>query len=124
MRCFRWRITNSSGRSSCGASAEQVEPYFQHYLEHYILPDGNFLYNTQDQVEAPLNAGIFLENSARAYDYTQNLEALRKRLPVLRKMIDFVVRRYRYTQQTFPRRRPSPWSDLGLARGGQWRSAE
>jgi hypothetical protein len=84
-----------------GLSA-QVEPYFQHYLEHYILPDGNFLYNTQEQVEAPLNAGIFLENSARAYDYTQNLEALRKRLPVLRKLIDFVVRRYRYAQQAFP----------------------
>jgi hypothetical protein len=81
--------------------AEQVNPYFQHYLDHYILPDGNFLYNTQDQVEAPLNAGIFLENSARAYDYTGDLEALRARLPVLRKMIDFVVRRYRYTQQTF-----------------------
>ena len=31
-----------------------------------------------------------------------NLEALRKRLPVLRRMIDFVVRRYRYTQETFP----------------------
>jgi len=81
---------------------EQAEPYFQHYLDHYILPDGNFLYNTQDQVEAPLNAGIFLENSARAYDYTQNLEALHKRLPVLRRLIDFVVRRYRYTQETFP----------------------
>jgi hypothetical protein len=53
-------------------------------------------------VEAPLNAGIFLANSARAFHYTQNLEALRKRLPVLRKMIDFVVRRYRYTQETFP----------------------
>src|SRR5208283_6072950 len=81
--------------------SEQVEPYFQHYLEHYILPDGNFLYNSQDQVEAPLNAGISLENSARAYDYTQNLEAFRKRLPVLRILIDFVVRRYRYTQETF-----------------------
>jgi hypothetical protein len=81
---------------------EQVEPYFQHYLDHYILSDGNFLYNTQDQVEAPLNAGIFLETSARAYDYTQNLEAFHKRLPVLRKMIDFVVRRYRYAQEAFP----------------------
>ena len=82
--------------------SEQVEPYFQHYLDHYILPDGNFLYNTQDQVEAPLNAGIFLENSARAYDCTGNLEALRKRLPILRRMIDFVVRRYRFSQETFP----------------------
>ncbi|MHB8655729.1 MAG: hypothetical protein ACYDA9_17835 [Terriglobia bacterium] len=79
----------------------EVEPYFQHYLNHYILPDGNFLYNTQDQVEAPLNAGIFLENSARAYDYTHNLEELRKRLPILRRMIDFVLRRYRYSKETF-----------------------
>ncbi len=99
---------------------DQVEPYFQHYLQHYILPDGNFLYNTQDQVEAPLNAGIFLENSARAYDYTQNLEALRQRLPVLRRMIDFVIRRYRYSQQTFPASDPrrgliwgSPEADNG-----------
>ena len=100
--------------------ADQVEPYFQHYLEHYILPDGNFLYNTQDQVEAPLNAGIFLENSARAYDYTQNLDALRQRLPVLRSVLDFVVRRYRYSQQIFPASDPrhgliwgSPEADNG-----------
>jgi len=82
--------------------AGHVEPYFQHYLDHYILPDGNFLYNTQDQVEAPLNAGVLLENSARAYDYTQNLEALRRRLPVVRRLIDFVVRRYRYAKEVFP----------------------
>jgi len=82
--------------------SQEVEPYLQHYLEHYILPDGNFLYNTQDQVEAPLNAGVFLENSARAYDYTGDLEALRRRLPIIRRMIDFVVRRYRYSKQTFP----------------------
>ncbi len=81
---------------------EEVEPYFQHYLEHYILPDGNFLYNTQDQVEAPLNCGVFLENSARAYDYTHHMEALHKRLPVLRRMIEFVLRRYRYSKETFP----------------------
>src|SRR5579871_1673530 len=82
--------------------AEEVEPYFEHYLDNYILPDGNFLYNTQDQVEAPLNAGVFLENSARAYDYTRNFEALKRRLPVLRRMIDFVVKRYQYSKQTFP----------------------
>ncbi len=81
---------------------QEVEPYSQHYLEKYILPDGNFLYNTQDQVEAPLNCGIFLENSARAYDYTHDIEALRKRLPILRRMIAYVVDRYRYTQRTFP----------------------
>ena len=80
----------------------EVEPYFQHYLEHYILPDGNFLYNTQDQVEAPLNAGVFLENSARAYDYTGDVDALRKRLPVLRRMIDFVLKRYEYSKHAFP----------------------
>ncbi|HLW83402.1 MAG TPA: hypothetical protein VKS20_15290 [Candidatus Acidoferrales bacterium] len=103
-----WNLTN------------EVEPYFQHYLEHYILPDGNFLYNTQDQVEAPLNAGIFLENSARAYDYSGDLDALRRRLPVLRRMIDFVVKRYRYGLRAFPESDPrhgliwgSPEADLG-----------
>ncbi|MGH9450077.1 MAG: hypothetical protein ACRD11_05985, partial [Terriglobia bacterium] len=79
----------------------EVEPYFQHYIDHYVLPDGNFLYNTQDQVEAPLNAGVFLENSARAYDYTYDFGALQKRLPVLRRMIDYVVGRYRYSKRTF-----------------------
>ncbi|MGH9396173.1 MAG: hypothetical protein ACRD18_04910 [Terriglobia bacterium] len=80
----------------------EAEPYFQHYLDHYILPDGNFLYNTQDQVEAPLNCGVFLENSARAYDYARDVRALRQRLPVLRRMIDYVVVRYRYTKAAFP----------------------
>ena len=82
--------------------SEEVEPYFQHYLENYVLPDGNFVYNTQDQVEAPLNVGVFLENSARAYDYTGNLDALQKRLPVLRRMIEFVLKRYEYSKETFP----------------------
>ncbi len=81
---------------------DEVEPYFQHYLEQYVLPDGNFLYNTQDQVEAPLNAGVFLENSARAYEYTGNQDALQKRLPVLRRMVDFVLKRYEYSKQAFP----------------------
>ncbi|HUY15391.1 MAG TPA: hypothetical protein VMX16_17445, partial [Terriglobia bacterium] len=81
---------------------DEVEPYFQHYLENYILPDGNFLYNTQDQVEAPLNAGVFLENSARAYDTTHDLAALKRRLPVLRRMIAFVLARYEYSKTTFP----------------------
>lgn len=81
---------------------DEVEPYFEHYLENYVLPDGNFLYNTQDQVEAPLNAGVFLENSARAYDYTGDIDALQKRLPVLRRMIEFVLKRYEYSKETFP----------------------
>jgi hypothetical protein len=100
--------------------ANEVEPYFEHYLGHYILPDGNFLYNTQDQVEAPLNAGIFLENSARAYDYSGDLNAFQRRLPVLRRMIDFVLKRYRYSLDNFPETDPrhgliwgSPEADLG-----------
>jgi hypothetical protein len=99
---------------------EEVEPYFQHYLEQYILPEGNFLYNTHDQVEAPLNCGVFLENSARAYDYTRDIAALRQRLPVLRRMIEFVLRRYRYSKDAFPAADPrhgliwgSPEADNG-----------
>ena len=98
----------------------EVEPYFQHYLDHYILPEGNFLYNTQDQVEAPLNVGVFLENSARAYDYAGDLRVLERRLPVLRRMIQFVVERYRYGLRTYPQSDPrhgliwgSPEADLG-----------
>jgi hypothetical protein len=100
--------------------AEEVEPYFEHYLEHYVLADGNFTYNTQDQVEAPLNAGVFLENSARAYDTTRDREALERRLTVLEKMIDFVVRRYRWSKEKFPAEDPrhglvwgSPEADNG-----------
>jgi hypothetical protein len=103
-----WNLTN------------EVEPYFEHYLENYILPDGNFLYNTQDQVEAPLNAGVFLENSARAYDYTRDVGALRRRLPVLRRMIQFVLKRYEYSKAAFPPNDPrhgliwgSPEADNG-----------
>ncbi|HUX35334.1 MAG TPA: hypothetical protein VMV51_15790 [Gemmatimonadaceae bacterium] len=102
-----------------GLSAE-AEPYVAHYLETYIEPDGNFTYNTQDQVEAPLNTGVFLENSARAYDYTRDLDALARRLPVLRRMIGFVVDRYRYSVRAFPAGDPrhgliwgSPEADLG-----------
>jgi hypothetical protein len=99
---------------------EEVDPYYQHYLEHYVLPDGNFLYNTQDQVEAPLNVGIFLANTARAYAYTGDLVTLQKKLPVLRRMIDYVLRRYEYSKTAFPADDPhhgliwgSPEADLG-----------
>ena len=98
----------------------QVDPYFQYYLDHYILPDGNFLYNTQDQVEAPLNAGIVLANSARAYDYTGDLAAFSARLPILERMLAFVLARYEYSKQQFPADDPhhgliwgSPEADLG-----------
>lgn len=98
----------------------EAEPYFAHYLDKYILPDGNFLYNTQDQVEAPLNTGVFLWNSARAFDYSRDIDALRKRLPALRRMIDYVLRRYEYGKSNFApddRRHGllwgSPEADLG-----------
>ena len=99
---------------------DEVEPHFEHYLGNYILPDGNFLYNIQDQVEAPLDAGVFLENSARAYDYSGDLDAYQRRLPVLRRMIDFVRKRYNYSLEKFPEADPrhgliwgSPEADLG-----------
>ena len=98
----------------------QVEPYFQHYLNHYILPDGNFLYNTQDQVEAPLNAGVVLANSARAYDYHRDVDAFLARLPVLERMLAYVLERYEYSKGRFPADDPrhgliwgSPEADLG-----------
>jgi len=97
-----------------------ADAYAQFYLDKYILPNGDFLYNTQDQVEAPLNVGIFLMNSARSYDYTRDADALRKRLPVLERMIAFVLERYNYSKQTFaPTDRRygliygSPEADLG-----------
>jgi hypothetical protein len=100
--------------------AEDVDRYVQNYLNKYILPDGNFLYNTQDQVEAPLNVGVFLWNSARSYDYCRNFEALQKRLHTLRRMLDYVMRRYAYSKATFPPEDPrygliwgSPEADLG-----------
>lgn len=80
----------------------EVEPYSQYYLDHYILPDGNFLYNTQDQVEAPLNTGIFLANSARAYDYSGDVAAFSARLPVLERMLSYMLGRYEYSKQQFP----------------------
>ena len=97
-----------------------ADVYFQYYLDTYILPNGDFLYNTQDQVEAPLNIGVFLANSARSFDYSRNVITLRKRLPVLERMITFVLLRYEYSKQQFPagdRRRGliygSPEADLG-----------
>lgn len=98
----------------------EAEPYFRFYLDKYILSDGNFLYNTQDQVEAPLNAGIFLANAARAYDYTGDLAALQDKLPVLRRMLAYVLERYEYSKRKWsPQDRQygliwgSPEADLG-----------
>jgi hypothetical protein len=79
-----------------------ADVYFQHYLDRYILPNGDFVYNTQDQVEAPLNVGVFLTNSARSYDYTRDVDSLRKRLPILDRMIAFVLKRYEYSKVAFP----------------------
>lgn len=99
---------------------EDSDAYLQNYLDKYILPNGDFLYNTQDQVEAPLNVGVFLWNSARSYDYSRNLDSLRKRLPILDRMITYVLTRYEYSKQQFPaidRRHGliygSPEADLG-----------
>ena len=99
---------------------DRVEPHFQHYLNKYILPDGNFMYNVQDQVEAPVNVGVFLQNSARAYNYSGDLEALKQRLPVLQRMIDYVMARRAYSKSTFPQSDPrhgliwgSPEADNG-----------
>ncbi len=99
---------------------EASNPYFQLYLDKYILADGNFLYNTQDQVEAPLNVGMFLANSARGYFYTHDLNAFKRRLPVLDRMIGYVLKRYDYSKEQFaPHDRRygliwgSPEADLG-----------
>ena len=103
-----WGLTNAS------------RPYIQHYLEHYILPDGNFLYNTQDQVEAPLNVGIFLMNAARDYWYTRDASGLKGQQPTLERMLAYVLARYEYGKQRFAKsdRRygliwGSPEADLG-----------
>lgn len=85
--------------------------YFQYYLDHYVLPNGDFLYNTTGG-EAPLNVGVFLSNSARSYFYGRNLVAFEKRLPILERMIQFVLRRYEYSKSHFAtgdRRRGLIW---------------
>lgn len=93
-----------------------AEPYFQFYLKNYVLPDGNFLYNTQDQVEAPLNVGIFLANAARAYDYSASLPDLEAKLPALRRMLDYVLKRYEYSKRN--------WSPADRQYGLIWGSPE
>jgi hypothetical protein len=103
-----WNLTSES------------DAYFQYYLDKYVLPNGDFVYNTQEQVEAPLNIGIFLANSARSFDYTRDIAGLQKRLPVLERMIGFVLARYEYSKEQFPARDRrhgliygSPEADLG-----------
>ncbi len=103
-----WNLTASS------------DEYFQFYLDKYVLPDGNFLYNVQDQAEAPLNIGFFLSNSARGYLFRRDLEVFKKRLPVLRRMAENALRRYEYTKQRYAAGDPhygliwgSPEADLG-----------
>jgi hypothetical protein len=103
-----WNLTASS------------DEYFQYYLDHYILPDGNFLYNVQDQAEGPLNVGLFLWNSARGYFFRRDLDVFQKRLPMLRKMAGYVLDRYEYAKQSYTPSDPhygliwgSPEADLG-----------
>ena len=97
-----------------------VEPYFQHYLDRYILPSGDFVYNTQDQVESPLNAGVFLSNSARAFEYTRDRAALQRRLPTLQRMTAFALARAADSRRLYPPDDPrhgliwgSPEADMG-----------
>lgn len=85
-----WNLTASS------------DAYVQYYLNHYILPDGNFMYNTQDQVEAPLNAGLFLMNSSRGYFYTGDSNSFEERLPILERMLKFVLQRYEFGKEHYP----------------------
>ena len=96
------------------------DDYFQFYLDKYVLPDGNLQYNVQDQAEAPLNVGFFLRNSARGYFYRRDLAVFQKRLPILRRMTDYVLLRYEYSKQKFAPTDPhyglmwgSPEADLG-----------
>ncbi len=103
-----WGLTNDA------------RPYMQHYLDHYILPDGNFTYNTQDQVEGPLNVGIFLMNAARDYWHTHNIVGFERQQPVLERMLSYVLKRYEYGKTRFEKsdRRygliwGSPEADLG-----------
>ena len=102
-----------------GLTASSDE-YLQFYLDLYILPNGDFDYNVQDQAEAPLNVGLFLANSARGYFYRRDLDAFRKRLPVLNRMAGCVLKRYEYAKQRFAPGDPhygliwgSPEADLG-----------
>ncbi len=96
------------------------DTYFLFYLDHYVLPDGDFLYNTQDQAEAPLNVGFFLRNAARGYNYTGDLAVFTASMPTLMRMLAYIEKRYRYTQLRFPANDPhhgliwgSPEADLG-----------
>lgn len=100
--------------------ADKACPYMQHYLDHYVLPDGNFTYNTQDQVEAPLNVGIFLMNAARHYWYTRDAGGFEQQRPVLERMLQYVLKRYEFGKNRFDKsdRRygliwGSPEADLG-----------
>jgi hypothetical protein len=102
------------------SGTDDVRPYMQHYLDHYILPDGNFTYNTQDQVEGPLNIGIFLMNAARDYWYTHDIAGFERQRPILEKMLSYVLKRYEYGKTRFEKndRRygliwGSPEADLG-----------
>ena len=100
--------------------AENGRAYQQNYLDKYVLPDGNFLYNTQDQTEAPLNVGLFLWNAARDYRYTGDRKGFLNQCPVLERMLKYVLQRYEYGKRRFtPEDRRygliwgSPEADLG-----------
>lgn len=85
-----WNLTGSSDK------------YFQFYLDKYVMQNGDFLYNKQDQVEAPFCVGMILWNSARGYFFERNLETFRARLPTLRSMVGNLRKRYDYSKSKFP----------------------
>ena len=84
---------------------DDVEPYFQHYLDQYMLPDGNFAYNTGvggDRWKPRCMPAVSWRSRRVSYDYTHDVDSLRKRLPVLRRIKEYVLKRYRYSKEMFP----------------------
>jgi len=103
-----WNLTGSS------------DGYFQYYLDKYVLQDGNLVYNTQDQVEAPFCVGMMLSNSARSYLYEGDIDHFRKRFVILDRMAKYVIARYEYSKAKYSRDDPhfgliwgSPEADWG-----------
>jgi len=103
-----WNLTSSSDR------------YFQFYLDNYVMANGDFLYNTQDQVEAPFCVGMVLWNSARGYFFERDLQTFTARLPMLRHMVANLRQRYEYSKSKYPAGDPhhgliwgSPEADWG-----------
>ena len=92
----------------------EVEPYFQYYLDHYILPDGNFLYNTQDQVEAPLNAGRIPCQLGARLRLQRRCRCLCRAAACAGTHACLRARRYEYSKKQFPASDARARPHLGL----------